>query len=62
MILFKKKFSIFLSVQVNRYCINSAGADVVHHMIDNFSYNSCQLVINIVPIWGYGLIGKGERI
>uniref|UniRef100_A0A7N2N8M0 DUF676 domain-containing protein n=1 Tax=Quercus lobata TaxID=97700 RepID=A0A7N2N8M0_QUELO len=32
----KQRYLAHSTIQVNRYRINSAGADVVHHMIDNF--------------------------
>ncbi|KAL4604445.1 hypothetical protein ACB092_10G194700 [Castanea dentata] len=32
----KQRYLAHNTIQVNRYLINSAGADVVHHMIDNF--------------------------
>ncbi|KAK9983081.1 hypothetical protein SO802_032606 [Lithocarpus litseifolius] len=32
----KQRYLAHSTIQVKRYRINSAGADVVHHMIDNF--------------------------
>lgn len=29
-------YFLFCSIQVKTYCINSDGADVVEHMVDNF--------------------------